>query len=289
VPRRCPLSFTPRESSEIEAANASGKQPVVFVHGLWLLPSSWDRWRQTFEEAGYATLAPGWPDDPETVAEARAHPEVFAGKKVQAVTEHHLEVARTLTRKPALVGHSFGGLIVQKLAGEEVAATTVSIDPAPGRGVLPLPVSALRSSSPVLRNPANARRAVTLTLDQFRYGWANNLDDEESAALYDEYHVPAPGAPLFQAAFGNLNPASETSVDYEAAGRGPLLVVSGENDNTVPHAISYAAYKKHRKNAGVTEFNELPGRGHSLTIDHGWPEVAAVALDFVGRFAPASA
>jgi pimeloyl-ACP methyl ester carboxylesterase len=283
------MSLTPRESSEIEAANASGKQPVVFVHGLWLLPSSWGRWRQTFEEAGYATLAPGWPDDPETVAEARAHPEVFAGKKVQAVTDHHLEVAKALTTKPALVGHSFGGLIVQKMAGTGAATVTVSIDPAPGRGVLPLPVSALRSSFPVLGNPANKGRAVSLTPDQFRYGWANNLDDEECAALYDEYHVPAPGAPLFQAAFGNVNPASETRVDYEAAGRGPLLVVSGEKDNTVPHAISYAAYKKHRKNAGVTEFNELPGRGHSLTIDHGWPEVARVALDFVGRFAPASA
>jgi non-heme chloroperoxidase len=283
------MSLTARESAEIEAANASGKQPVVFVPGLWLLPSSWDRWRETFEEAGYASLAPGWPDDPETVAEARAHPEVFAGKKVQAVTDHHLEVARALTTEPALVGHSFGGLIVQKMAGTGAAAVTVSIDPAPGRGVLPLPISALRSSFPVLGNPANARRAVSLTPDQFRYGWANNLDDEECAALYDEYHVPAPGAPLFQAAFGNLNPASETRVDYEAAGRGPLLVVSGEKDNTVPHAISYAAYKKHRKNAGVTEFDELPGRGHSLTIDHGWPEVARVALDFVGRFAPASA
>ena len=288
MPRRCALSLTSRESSEIDAANAGGKQPVVFVHGLWLLPSSWGHWRQTFEDAGYATLAPGWPDDPETVTEARAHPEVFAGKKVQAVTDHHLEVVKALNTRPALVGHSFGGLIVQKLAGEGVAEATVSIDPAPGRGVLPLPLSALKSSFPVLNNPANARRAVTLTPDQFRYGWTNNLDDEESAVLYDEYHVAAPGAPLFQAAFGNVNPGSETRVDYETAGRGPLLVVSGEKDHTVPHAISYAAYKKHRKNPGVTEFHEIPGRGHSLTIDHGWPEVARVALDFVGRFAPAS-
>jgi non-heme chloroperoxidase len=282
------MSFTSRESAEIESANAGGKQPVVFVHGLWLLPSSWDRWRRTFEEAGYATLAPGWPDDPETVEEARAHPEVFAGKKIQAVTEHHLEVARTLTVKPALVGHSFGGLIVQKLAGEGASVATVSIDPAPGRGVLPLPVSALRSSFPVLGNPRNAKKAVALTHEQFRYGWTNNLDEKESQALYDEYHVAAPGAPLFQAASANLNPGSEASVDYEAEDRGPLLVVSGERDHTVPHAISYAAYRKHRKNAGVTEFHEIPGRGHSLTIDHGWADVAAVALDFVGRFAPAA-
>jgi non-heme chloroperoxidase len=283
------LSLTSRERSEIDAANAGGKQPVVFVHGLWLLPSSWGSWRRTFEDAGYVTVAPGWPDDPETVAEARAHPEVLAGKKVQAVADHHLEVVKALDARPVLVGHSFGGLIVQKLAGEGVAEATVAIDPAPGRGVLPLPLSALRSSFPVLGNPANARRAVSLTPDQFRYGWTNNLDDEESAALYDEYHVPAPGAPLFQAAFANVNRGSETRVDFEAPGRGPLLVVSGEKDNTVPHAIAYAAYKKHRKNAGVTEFEEIPERGHSLTIDHGWPDVARVALDFVGRFAPATA
>jgi non-heme chloroperoxidase len=279
------MPLTSRETAEIEAANASGKRAVVFVHGLWLLPSSWDAWRTWFEEAGYATVAPGWPDDPETVEEARAHPEVFAGKKVQAVTDHHQEVVRGLTRAPALVGHSFGGLIVQKLAGLGLAEVTVSIDPAPGRGVLPLPVSALRSAFPVLGNPANARRSVTLTREQFRYGWSNAVSEEESASLYDEFHVPAPGAPIFQAAFGNLNPLSETRVPYTADGRGPLLVVSGGADHTVPHAISHAAYRKHLKNHAVTEFAEVPGRGHSLVIDSGWREVADIALAFVRRFA----
>jgi non-heme chloroperoxidase len=279
------MPLTSRETAEIEAANASGKRTVVFVHGLWLLPSSWDPWRTWFEEAGYATVAPGWPDDPETVEEARAHPEVFAGKKVQAVTDHHQEVVRGLTRAPALVGHSFGGLIVQKLAGLGLAEVTVSIDPAPGRGVLPLPVSALRSAFPVLGNPTNARRSVTLTREQFRYGWSNAVSEEESASLYDEFHVPAPGAPIFQAAFGNLNPRSETRVPYTADGRGPLLVVSGGADHTVPHAISHAAYRKHLKNHAVTEFAEVPGRGHSLVIDSGWREVADIALAFVRRFA----
>ena len=168
---------------------------------------------------------------------------------VQAVTDHYLEAARRLTIKPAIVGHSFGGLIVQKLAGEEVAAATVTIDPAPGRGVLPLPASALKSGSPVLGNPANARRAVTLTFDEFLYGWANNLEEDEAKQLYEEFHVAASGVPIFQAAAANLNPFSETKVDYKAEGRGPLLVVSGEKDHTVPHAISHAAYKKHSKNA----------------------------------------
>ena len=279
------MPLTARESAEIEAANASGKRPVVFVHGLWLLASSWGPWRTWFEEAGYATIAPGWPDDPETVEEARARPEVFAGKKVRAVTEHHHEAIRGLAMAPALVGHSFGGLIVQQLAGRGVAEATVSIDPAPGRGVLPLPVSALRSAFPVLGNPVNAKRSVTLTREQFRYGWANALSEEESDALYDAFHVPASGAPIFQAAFGNLNPRSETRVAYAAGGRGPLLVVSGGDDHTVPHAISHAAYEKHLENPATTEFAEVPGRGHSLVIDSGWRDVADLALAFIHRFA----
>ncbi|MFC6162258.1 alpha/beta hydrolase [Kribbella jiaozuonensis] len=283
------MSLTDRERSEVEQANTSGKQPVVFIHGLWLLSTSWDRWRRLFEENGYSTIAPGWPDDPETVAEAREHPEVFAHKMVQAVTDHYLEAIRGLDRKPAVVGHSFGGLIAQKIAGEGASAVTVAIDPAPGRGVLPLPPSALKSGSPVLGNPANARRSVTLTFDEFKYGWANNLDEDEARQLYDEFHVAASGVPIFQAAVANLNPFSETKVEYKAADRGPILLVSGEKDHTVPHAITHAAYKQHLKNSGVTEFTELPGRGHSLVIDHGWEEVARTALDFIHKYDPPSA
>ncbi len=277
------------ELDQIERANASNTTPVVFVHGLWLLSSSWDRWRRLFEDAGYATVAPGWPDDPETIAEARENPDVFAHKMVQAVTDHYSEAINRLDRTPAIVGHSFGGLIVQKLAGKGAAIATVTIDPAPGRGVLPLPASALKSGSPVLGNPANARRAVTLTLEEFKYGWANTLDDDEAQALYDEFHVAASGVPIFQAAAANLNPFSETKVQYRAEDRGPLLVISGEKDHTVPHAIAHAAYKKHSKNTAITEFVEIPNRGHSLTIDHGWKEVAQVALDFISRVAPANA
>lgn len=283
------MSLSEREQEEIDRANESGRQPVAFVHGLWLLSSSWDRWRTLFESSGYATIAPGWPDDPETVAEARDHPDVFAHKMVQAVTDHYLEAIAALTRKPGVVGHSFGGLIAQKIAGVGASAVTVAVDPAPGRGVLPLPASALKSGSPILGNPANARRSVTLTFEEFTYGWANALDEAEARQLYDEFHVAASGVPIFQAAAANLNPFSETKVDFKAENRGPILIISGENDHTVPHAISYAAYKKHRKNVGVTEFTELAGRGHSLTIDHGWQEVAETALDFVRANGPATA
>jgi non-heme chloroperoxidase len=280
------MPLTEIEQTEIDRANESGRPPVAFVHGLWLLSSSWDRWRKLFEDNGYSTTAPGWPDDPQTVSEARDHPDVFAHKMVQAVTDHYLEAIGNLATKPAVVGHSFGGLIAQKIAGEGASSATVAIDPAPGRGVLPLPVSALKSGSPVLGNPANARRSVTLTFEEFTYGWANALDETEARALYDQFHVPAAGVPIFQAAVANLNPFSETKVAFNAENRGPILIISGEKDHTVPHAIAHAAYQKHLKNPGVTEFVEIPDRGHSLTIDHGWNEIAQTAMDFIRRFVP---
>ena len=200
------VAITEHEQGQIGAANASGKTPIVFVHGLWLLPSSWDRWRTVFEEAGYSTLAPGWPDDPDTVAEANRNPKVFAGKSIKDVADHFDDVIRRLTKKPAIVGHSFGGLLTQILAGRGLSAASVAIDPAPFRGVLPLPISALRSSAPVLTNPLNYNRAVPLTYEQFRYAFANAVGEDEAHELYDTFAVPAPGEPLFQAAAANLNP-----------------------------------------------------------------------------------
>ena len=278
-------TITQRESEQIERANASGRTPVVFIHGLWLLPGSWDRWAAIFEGAGYAPLAPGWPDDPETVEQARANPDVFAGKGVVQVADHFAEAISRLDRKPAVIGHSFGGLIAQILAGRGLSAATVAVDPAPFKGVLPLPLAAIRTTLPVLGNPANRGRAVTLTLDQFRYGWANVLGEEESKRLYEEFHVAAPGRPIFQAAFANFNPAAETKADTKNPERGPLLITTGENDHAVPPAMSKAAYKKQRRNPGVTEHAVMPGRDHSLTIDEKWREVAETALAFVKRFA----
>jgi pimeloyl-ACP methyl ester carboxylesterase len=278
------MAITERETEQIEAANGSGRIAVVFIHGLWLLPSSWDRWRQLFEDAGYAPLTPSWPDDPDTVEEARANPDAFAKKTVGQVADHVGEVIGKLTGKPAVIGHSFGGLLAQIVAGRGLSAASVAIDPAPFRGVLPLPVSALRSAMPVLVNPANRGRAVTLTLEQFRYGWANAVSEEEAKQLYETFHVAAPGAPLFQAATANLNPWTEAKVDSKNPERGPLLIVSGGKDHTVPWAIANASFKNQRRNAGVTEIVEVPNRGHALTIDGGWREVADTALAFVRRF-----
>ena len=272
------------ETEEIAKANESGRQPIVFIHGLWLLPSSWDRWAAMFEEAGYATLTPNWPDDPETVEEAKEHPEVFAGKTVGQVADHFCNVIAKLDKKPAVIGHSFGGMITQIMAGRGVSAASVAIDPAPFRGVLPLPISSLRAASPALKNPANRNRAVPLTYEQFRYSFTNAVSEDEAKELYDEFSVPTPGAPLFQAATANLNPWTDVKVDTENPERGPLLIISGENDHTVPWAIANASYKKQARNPGITEIVEMPQRGHSLTIDHGWKEVADTALAFIRRF-----
>jgi non-heme chloroperoxidase len=277
-------AITGHESQQVEHANRTGLQPVVFVHGLWLLASSWDRWAAAFEAAGFVALTPGWPDDPDSVVEANANPDTFAHKTVGVVADHFDRVVRGLERKPAIIGHSFGGLLVQILAGRGLAAVTVAIDPAPFRGVLPLPLSALKSAWPVLGNPANRNRAIPLTFEQFRFGFANAVSEEEARELYRTYAVPASGAPLFQAAAANLNPWTEAKVDTENPARGPLLIISGEKDNTVPWAIANASYKQQQDNPGVTEIVEMPNRGHALTIDSGWREVADTALAFVRRF-----
>ena len=284
-PRGDTATITEHEAKQVERANATGKQPVVFVHGLWLLPSSWDRWAAMFEEAGYTALTPGWPDDPETVDEAKANPEVFAHKTVLQVADHFDKIIRGLKKRPAIIGHSFGGLLAQILAGRGRASVTVAIDPAPFRGVLPLPLSALKSAWPVLRNPANRNRAIPLTFEQFRYAFANAVSEEEAKELYATFAVPASGVPLFQAATANLNPWTEAKVDTDNPERGPLLFLSGEKDHTVPWAIANASFKRQERNKNVTEIIEIANRGHALTVDSGWREVAGKALAFVRRFA----
>jgi pimeloyl-ACP methyl ester carboxylesterase len=280
------MAITDRERTQIESANSGGRTPVVFIHGLWLLASSWDDWVSFFEEAGYAVVATVWPDDPLTVEEARADPEVLAGKSLSQIADHTAEVIAALERRPAMIGHSTGGLLAQILAGRGLSAATVAIDPGPFRGVLPLPVSTLKVSFPVLSNPLNRGRAVTLTLDQFKYGWANALSEEEAKQLYERHHVAGAGKVLMQMANANLNPRTEARVDTTNPERGPLLIIDGEKDHTVPWAIANATFKKQRRNPGVTEIVKVPNRGHALTIDSGWREVADTTLEFVKRIAP---
>src|SRR5687768_9305152 len=229
-------TITAHEAAQVERANATTATPVVFVHGLWLLPSSWGRWAALFEEAGYVALTPGWPDDPETVAEAKSNPEVFAGKGIAEIADYEEGIIRRLDRKPVVIGHSFGGLMTEILAGRGLAAASVAISPAPFRGVLPLPIAALRTTSVALRNPANWNRAVPLTYEQFRYSFANLVGEDEAKELYLGYSVPGTGEALFQAASANLNPWTEAKVDSMNPDRGPMLIISADLDHTVPWA-----------------------------------------------------
>ncbi len=257
--------------------NAAGT-PVVFVHGLWLHADSWGAWTDLFREAGYAPAAPGWPGDASTIEETRKQPDRIAGHGIDEVVEHYAGVISGLDAKPVVIGHSFGGLIVQRLLEQGLAAAAVAIDPAPIKGVIYLPPSALRVASVALRNPANRKRAVSLTAKQFRYGFGNALSAAESNELYDRWTIPSPGKPLFEAASANLSPRSPAKVDTRNATRGPLLITGGGKDHTVPRAISKSTLKLYGKSSAVTDYKEFPDRGHSLTIDSGWRDVADAAL-----------
>lgn len=277
------MSLSHREATEIARVNDSGRQPILLVHGLWLLAGSWQPWEALLEERGYAAMSVDWPGDPEGVEAARAEPQALAGTTVTQVADHVADVIAQLDRRPVVIGHSLGGLLAQVVAGRGLALATVAIDPAPFKGVLPLPLSALRASFPVLRNPANRNRAVTLTLEQFTYGFANAVAKAEAASLYEEHHVAAPGRPLFEAALANLSWARGTAVDTKNPDRGPLLIISGGEDRTVPWPLANAAYKKQAKNPGVTDIVEIEGVGHSLVIDSNWKPVADSALTFLNR------
>lgn len=273
-----------RELGEIATANASGRPIVVFVHGLWLLAGSWNDWRRRFEHRGYATIAPAWPGDPETVEEARADPTALAGNSLATVTAHHHQVIAHLRTKPILVGHSFGGLVVQQLAGAGLATCTVAISPAPGRGIWRTSATAVRAGWPVLRNPANRHRPVALTFQQFRYAFAGAVDVDQARRLYETYVVPGAGRLLFQSAAANMTPRTEARVDTAHPARGPMKIIAGERDRIVPWSVARAAFRLQRRNSSPTEYFEAYRRAHSLTIDNGWEDIADTTLRFVHRF-----
>ena len=260
---------------------ATGGTPVVFVHGLWLHADSWGSWNDLFREAGYAPQAPGWPGDSGTVEEARNHPERVAGHGIDDVVEHYARLISALDARPIVIGHSFGGLIAQRLLGQDLAAAAVGIDAAPIKGVMSLPLSALRVASVALRNPANKKRAVALTAKQFRYGFGNAISETESTALYERWTIPSPGKPLFEAASANLSRRSPAKINTDNATRGPLLLIAGGKDHTVPRAITKSTLKQYRKSAAVTDYKEFPDRGHSLALDNRWREVADTVLSWL--------
>jgi pimeloyl-ACP methyl ester carboxylesterase len=261
----------------------SARTPVVFIHGLWLHATSWAPWLELFRQAGYEPVAPGWPGIPDTVEDARANPDSIADHGIEAVTRHYAGIIDALPARPVLIGHSFGGMIAEKLLGEDYGVAAVAIDAAQIKGVLPLPLSALRSTLPVFKNPANIHKAVSLTAEQFRYSFGNALSDTESDELYQRWNIPAPGRPLFEAAAANFSLHSPAKVETRNQDRGPLLLVMGGQDHTVPEAITKSTLKQYRHSDAVTDLEEFPDRGHSLTIDAGWAAVAEAALAWLTK------
>jgi len=257
--------------------------PVIFIHGLWLHSASWQPWIDLFRTEGYDPSAPGWPGDPDTVEEARQNPESIADHGIDDVVEHYAALIAALPAPPILIGHSFGGMIAQKLLGQDRAAAAVAIDAAQIKGVLPLPLSALKATLPVFKNPANKHRSISLTAEQFRFAFGNAISESQSAQLYERWTIPAPGKPLYEAAAANFNPHSPAKVDTENSGRGPLLLMSGGKDHTVPETVTRATLKQYRHSDAVTDFLTFPDRGHSLTIDGGWREVADAALAWLRK------
>jgi pimeloyl-ACP methyl ester carboxylesterase len=256
---------------------------VIFIHGLWLHATSWSPWLDLFQQNGYTPSAPGWPGEPATVEEARANPDSVADRGIDDVVEHYAKIIAGLDRPPILIGHSFGGMIAQKLLGQNLAAAVVAIDAAQIKGVLPLPLSVLRATLPVFRNPTNKHKAVSLTAEQFRYAFGNAISEQESQELFDRWAVPAPGKPLFEAAAANFNPHSPAKVDTANDTRGPLLLITGGRDHTVPESVTRATLKQYRHSDAVTDLQDFPDRAHSLTVDSGWRDVADASLSWLAK------
>lgn len=256
---------------------------VVFIHGLWVAHTAWQPWIEHFQAQGHHAFAPAWPGEHATPEETRLHAADQAGFGIDELTEHFARYLERFGNPPVVIGHSFGGLIAQKLLGQNIAAAAVAIDPAPIKGVKPLPLAQLRSAFPVLGNPLNRGRTKALTEPQWRYGFGNALPQEESDALWQRWSIPSPGRPLFEAATANFAKNSPAKVDTANHTRGPLLITGGTADHTVPLASTTAAHRLYEKSGAVTDFHEFEGRGHSLTIDHGWRDVADLALDWMAQ------
>jgi pimeloyl-ACP methyl ester carboxylesterase len=256
----------------------ASRRPVVFIHGLWLHATSWNRWLDLYRDAGYEPIAPGWPGEPDTVRVARENPDLVADTGIDDAVAHFAEIIGALDAKPIIIGHSFGGLLAEKLLGQDLAAAAVAIDPAQIKGVLPLPLAQIRAALPVLGNPANLHKAISLTAKQFRFGFGNGLSEEESDDLYEQWSIPAPARPRFQAAVANFALHSEAKINTANQTRGPLLLISGTKDHTVPDVTTRSTLKQYRDSTAVTELKQFEGRGHSLTIDSGWRDVADATL-----------
>lgn len=257
--------------------------PIVFIHGQWLHANSWNGWVKFFRRLGYVPAAPGWPGEPDSIEEARLSPEAVAGYGIDEVTRHYARRIAMMDKRPVVIGHSFGGLVAQKLLGEGLAAAAIAIAPMQSQGVLQLPLRQLAAGWPALRNPFRPKRSVSLTAEEFRYSFGNTLSREESTELYTMWSVPSPALPFFQLALASIS-SQATKVNVANAERGPLLLIAAGRDNMAPPSVVHAQHALYYKSsAAVTDLQEFEGRGHSLHIDTGWREIAVFTFNWLKR------
>lgn len=271
-----------------ETRNPAAAHPIVLIHGLWMTSLSWEKWIERYSDRGYRVIARSWPGMDVDIEELRRDPSRIAALGVTDIVVHYERIVRELDRPPILIGHSFGGLIVQQLLDRGLGAAGVAIDPAPVRGIFKLPLSTLRVGFTALRNPANRHKAVPLTPKQFHYAFTNTLTEEQSAAVYQRYQVPGPDRVLFQASFANFNPRAATRVDFRNDDRAPLLLIAGGKDHVAPASLTKSNAKLYRKSKAITDFKEFPDRSHYTIGERGWEEVADYALGWATRNARAA-
>jgi pimeloyl-ACP methyl ester carboxylesterase len=255
--------------------------PIVLVHGLWMTPRCWEHWIERYERRGHRVLAPAYPGLEVEVEALRADPTPIADVTIPETLAFLQKVIAELDSPPILIGHSFGGTLVQVLLDRGHGCTGVAIDSVPTEGVRVVPRSQLKASFPVLSNPANRHRAVGFTPEQFHYAFTNTLDEAASRAVYDRYHIPAPGSWVWSGVLANLMPGHQaTWVDYHNAHRSPLLLIAGGADNIVPAAVNQANFKRYERSAAHTDYKEFEGRSHYTLGQDGWEDVADHALEW---------
>jgi alpha-beta hydrolase superfamily lysophospholipase len=256
----------------------NGRIPLMLIHGAWLSSRSWENFADYFQKRGFAVSAPEWPRKQGDVEELRAAADELKGLGLEEIVGHYEEQIRALAEPPLLIGHSFGGLIVELLLDRGLGRAGVALSPAPPKGILVLPFSSLKAAAPALAHPSKWHGIVTLTLEEFTYGFVNTFAPEAAAAAYERYAVPETGQIFYEAGFANFHLNPPTEVRFKNAERAPLLIVGAEKDNTVPASLSKKQYEKYERSPAQTDYLEFEGRPHLLMAADGWEEVAA-AID----------
>jgi pimeloyl-ACP methyl ester carboxylesterase len=262
------------------ASQSSRPQTIVLIHGLWMTALSWEHWIDRYERAGHRVIARSWPGMEGDIEALRRDPSAVSHLGVEEIVDHYDEIIRALAEPPIIMGHSFGGAFTEILLDRGLGAAGVAIDAAAVKGITALPFSELRSGFPVLRNPANYGRAVSLSEGEFRYAFGNTLSEDDARAAYERYAVPGPGRVLFQGALANFNPHAATRVDFHKPDRAPLLVIAGGADHTVPAVVDRQAADRYQASGAITDYREFPGRSHWTIAEPGWEEVADYALSW---------